>query len=330
MLGELTRLKIFREVAVLGSFTRAAEVLGYAQPSVSHHIAQLERELGAQLFERQPRRVRLTPAGQVFLGHVQSVLARLTDAQREVTETARAGAAVLRIAAFPTAAATLIPAAAGAFRTQRPDAELRLTEAGPPAALSGLLAGDQDLAIVYGYPALGEPADPAAELEPLFADPMALALPSAHRCAGHARVALATLGGEDWIAPHSPLGRDAFVYACRGAGFAPTVVSETDDYMAMQGLVAAGIGVALLPRLATAIAQRPGVVLRPLAERSIEQVTFAASRAGSYRSAVTEAFRAALRAAIIANTAALPLEPSPPAAGAAGAPIRPSRGTLAG
>ena len=123
MLVELTRLKIFREVAVLGSFTKAAEVLGYAQPSVSHHIAQLERELGAQLFERQPPRIRLTPAGQVFLGHVQSVLVRLTDAQREVAETARAGAGVLRIAAFPTAAATLIPAAAGAFRAQRPDAE---------------------------------------------------------------------------------------------------------------------------------------------------------------------------------------------------------------
>ena len=126
MLVELTRLKIFREVAVLGSFTKAAEVLGYAQPSVSHHIAQLERELGAQLFERQPRRVRLTPAGQVFLGHVQSVLVRLTDAQREVAETARAGAGVLRIAAFPTAAATPPCPTAGVHPTRRPRARPRV------------------------------------------------------------------------------------------------------------------------------------------------------------------------------------------------------------
>jgi DNA-binding transcriptional LysR family regulator len=309
MLAELTRLRIFREVAVLGSFTRAAEVLGYAQPSVSHHIAQLERELGAQLFERQPRRVRLTPAGRVFLGHVQSVLARLTDAQTEVAETARTGGATLRIAAFPVASATLIPAAAGAFRARQPDAGLSLTEAEPAAALSGLLAGDQDLAVVYGYPALGEPADPAAELEPLFTDPMALALPSGHPRAGQARVALDELGGESWVAPLGSPGRDAFVFACRGAGFAPAVASETNDYMAMQGLVAARVGVALLPRLATAIAQRPGVVLRPLAGHAIEQVTFAACRSGAYRSAVVETFRAALREAVLANAAALPLEP---------------------
>jgi DNA-binding transcriptional LysR family regulator len=304
---ELTRLRVFREIAVLGSFTKAAEVLGYAQPSVSHHVAQLERELGAQLFERQPRQVRLTPAGQVFLGHVQVVLARLTDAQREVTETARTGPARLSIAAFPTAAATLIPAAVGTFRAQRPEVELRLTEAEPDAALSGLLAGDQDLAIVYGYPALGEPVEPAAEFEPLFADSMALALPSGHPRAGHARVPLGELSGENWVAPHGLLSRDAFVFACRGAGFAPHVVSETNDYMAMQGLVAAGVGVALLPRLATAIAQRPGVVLRPLAEPAIEQVTFVASRSEAYRSGVVQAFREALRSALGASPTALPL-----------------------
>jgi len=88
---ELTRLKVFREVAILGSFTKAAQALGVTQPSISHHVAQLERELGAQLFVRQARQVRLTAAGQVFLGHVQPVLARLADAEREVAATARVG-----------------------------------------------------------------------------------------------------------------------------------------------------------------------------------------------------------------------------------------------
>ena len=324
---ELTRLKVFREVANLGSFTRAAEVLGYAQPSISHHIAQLERELGAQLFERQPRRVQLTPAGQVFLAHAQAVLITLADAEREVAETVRIGGRSLRLAAFPTAAATLMPAAAGSFRDARPDVDLRLTEADPPVALPGLLAGDHDLAIVYDYPVLGEVPDPAAELEPLFADHMAIALPAGHPLAGAARVPLAALGGERWVAPHTSVCRDALVFACRTAGFAPTVVTETNDYMAMQGLVAAGVGVALLPRLATAIAQRPGLVFRALDETVIERVTFIATRAGCYRSPAASAFRTALCAAlpVADQAAALPLEAFDP-----GQAVHPARGRLAG
>jgi DNA-binding transcriptional LysR family regulator len=307
---ELTRLKVFREVASLGSFTKAADVLGYAQPSISHHIAQLERELGAQLFERQPRRVQLTPAGEVFLRHAQSVLIRLADAEREVAETVQAGGRRLRLAAFPTAAATLMPVAAGTFRAEKPGVDLRLTEADPPAALPSLLAGDQDLALVYDYPVLGELSEAAAELEPLFADHMTAALPSGHPYADAAQVPLESLSGDRWVTPHSSVCREAIVFACRSAGFAPTVVTETNDYMAMQGLVAAGVGIALMPRLATAIAQRPGVVFRPLAETVIERVTFIATRAGAYRSPVLDAFRAALRAAVTSadEAAALSLE----------------------
>jgi DNA-binding transcriptional LysR family regulator len=307
---ELTRLKVFREVANLGSFTKAAEVLGYAQPSISHHIAQLERELGAQLFERQPRRLQLTPAGQVFLSHAQSVLIRLADAEREVAETARAGGRKLRVAAFPTAAATLMPVAAATFRDQMPGVDLRLTEADPPVALPSLLAGDQDLAIVYDYPVLGELPDSGAELEPLFADHMVIALPSGHPCAAAADLSLADLSQENWVTPHSSVCRDALVFGCRTTGFAPTVVTETNDYMVMQGLVAAQIGVALMPRLATAIAQRPGLLFRPLNETIIERVTFIATRAGAYRPPVVDAFRAALRTAVAAadQAAAWPLE----------------------
>ena len=306
---EMTRLKVFREVAMLGSFTRAAEALGYAQPSVSHHIAQLERELGAQLFERQPRRVQLTPAGQVFLDHAQSLLVLLADAQREVAETVRSGGKRLRLAAFPTAAATLMAAAAGPFRASLPDVELILTEADPPLSLPSLSAGDQDLALAYDYPALGAVQDPGLELEPLFGDHMVLALPASHPLARAGELCLAALSTERWVAPHSCMCRDALVFACRSAGFAPHVASETNDYMAMQGLVAASVGVALLPRLAAAIARRPGVALLPLAEPAIERVTFIATRRGAYRSPATEAFRSALRSALpAAEDPALPLE----------------------
>jgi DNA-binding transcriptional LysR family regulator len=295
---ELTRLKVFREVASLGSFTKAAETLGYAQPSISHHVAQLERELGAQLFERQARRVRLTPAGQVFLGHVRSVLVQLADAEREVAETAGAGGRSLRVAAFPTAAATLMPSAVAAFRDASPGVDLRLTEGDPPESGPALVAGDHDLALVYDYPALGAAQEPGIDLEPLFVDHMALALPAAHPLAGADSIGLDALRQEPWLAPHSSLCRDAFDFACRSAGFAPQVVSETNDYMAMQGLVAAGVGVALLPRLAVAMSRRRGVVLLPLSQLVIERVTFIATRSGAYRSPVADAFRAALRQAV--------------------------------
>ena len=306
---ELTRLKVFREVACLGSFTKAAETLGYAQPSISHHVAQLERELGAQLFERQARRVQLTPAGQVFLGHVQSVLIQLADAEREVAETAKVGGRVLRVAAFPTAAATLIPAAVAAFRAGSPTVDLRLTEADPPESVPALLAGDHDLALVYDYPALGGGPEAGVDLEPLFVDHMAVAVPAAHPLAGSGSVRLEQLSRETWLAPHSSVCRDAVDFACRKAGFVPDVVSETNDYMAAQGLVAAGVGVALLPRLAVAMSRRPGVALLALSELVVERVTFIATRSGAYRSPQTDAFRAALRQAVAGiSDPTLPLE----------------------
>src|SRR5215472_6022223 len=291
---DLTRLKVFRAVAVHGSFTKAAAALGYAQPSVSHQVAQLERELSVQLFERQARRVTLTPAGQVFLRHVQAVLVQLADAEREVAETARTGGRLLRLASFPTAAATLMPAAVATFRAQRPGSELRLTEADPPASVPALLAGEHDLALTYDYPVLGAAVDPALDLEPLCLDHMVVALPPGHGAASSAQVTLAGLATAQWIAPHSSICRDAFEFTCRSAGFAPAVVSETNDYQAMQGLVAAGVGVALLPRLAVAMSQRPDVILRPLDRTVIERVTFIATRSGAYRSPLVTAFRAAL------------------------------------
>lgn len=306
---DLTRLRVFREVAVHGSFTKAAEAMGYAQPSISHQVAQLERELSAQLFERQARRVTLTPAGEVFLRHVQAVLVQLADAEREVAETARTGGRMLRLASFPTAAATLMPPAVAAFRARQPRGELRLTEADPPVSVPALLAGEHDLAVTYDYPVLGAAADPALELEPLCLDHMAVVLPPGHGAASSGPVALAGLATAQWIAPHSSVCRDAFEFACRSAGFAPAVVSETNDYQAMQGLVAAGVGVALLPRLAVAVAQRPDVILRPLDRTVIERVTFIATRARAYRSPLVTAFRAALRMATsTVAPAGLPLE----------------------
>jgi len=134
-------------------------------------------------------------------------------------------------------------------------------------------------------------------------------LPPEHGAASSSHVTLADLATAQWIAPHSSVCRQAFEFACRGAGFAPAVASETNDYQAMLGLVAAGVGIALLPRLAVAVSRRPDVILRPLDSTVIERVTFIATRSGAYRSPLVTAFRAALRVAASAVAApGLPLE----------------------
>ena len=176
-------------------------------------------------------------------------------------------------------------------------------------SVPALLAGEHDLAVTYDYPVLGAAADPALELEPLCLDHMVIALPPGHSAASSGRVTLAGLATAEWIAPHSSICRDALEFACRSAGFAPAVVSETNDYQAMQGLVAAGVGVALLPRLAVAVSRRPDVILRPLDNTVIERVTFIATRARAYQSPLVTAFRAALRMAAATIAApGLPLE----------------------
>ena len=306
---ELTRLRVFREVATRGSFTAAADALHYTQPSISNQVARLEQEIGARLIERLPRGIRLTPAGQVLLGHAEAVLVRLADAEREVAETIANGSRTIRVAAFPTASATILPPAIAAFQAAHPNVDVRLTEAEPPVALPGLLSGDYDVVLAYDYPVLAAPAPRGVDVEPLFVDQMAAALPAGHPLATRDCVTLTDLAADAWVTPHDSVCHDALLHVCRSAGFVPAVASQTNDYMAMQGLVAAGVGVAVLPRLAAAIAVRPGVVLRPLAGLVLERVTFTVTRTGSFPTPTTETFRTALRDA--ATTAAhpdLPLE----------------------
>ncbi len=306
---ELTRLRTFREVACRGSFTAAAAALGFSQPAISHQIAQLERELRTPLFERSARHIRLTPAGEALLGHVEAILARVADAEREVAEAARVGKRRLQVAAFPTAAVTVLPSAVAVFRREMPDVSLTVVEADPGDSLPALAAGEHDVALAYDYPVLANRPREGLDLEPLFVDPMCVVLPHDHPCAAMAEVPLVALASESWAAPHHSVCRDALELVCRGAGFTPEVMSETNDYLVMQGLVASGAGVAVIPRLAAAITQRPDLVVRPLAGHALERVTFIVTRAGTPATPALLALRAALLAVIPQVTAAgLPVE----------------------
>src|SRR6201991_830989 len=149
---DATRLRVFREVAERGSISAAADALSFTQPAVSRQIAALEREAGAQLLERTPRGIRLTEAGRVLLGHAEAILDRMATAHAQVDSVARLATGRLRIGAFQTANATIVPRAIAAFARAHPGVELSLLEAVTPDALASLRAGEVDLAVVSHVP----------------------------------------------------------------------------------------------------------------------------------------------------------------------------------
>lgn len=306
---DVDRLRVFREVANQGSFTRAARALSFTQPAVSHHINRLEAELGVTLMERSARGLTLTAPGEALLQHADPLLTRIEEAERHVVEVASADGGLVRLVAFPSAAATIAPHAIAAFRASVPDAALSLAEADPPVSLPELKRGDWDLALIYHYPSIGEPLDPSLDYETLFVDRMALCVRRDDPRSSAKTLDLRDFAADPWVAPYGSVCRTALELACRQAGFAPMIASEINDYMAMQGLVAAGVGVALVPRLTRAMAVRPEVALRSVRGSDIRRVVAIVSRSGGYTSPAASALRAALHQAVTdVDHRALPLD----------------------
>src|SRR2546421_4224486 len=148
---DVTRLRVLVAVARYGSVTAAARALNYAQPSVSHHLARLEAETGTKLIQRAGRGIRLTDAGRLLAERAAEVIGRLDAAENELAAYSGLRAGRLRLAAFPSALGTIVPAAASMLRGQQPSIDLRLTEAEPPEALRMLRAGYVDVAVVFRY-----------------------------------------------------------------------------------------------------------------------------------------------------------------------------------
>ena len=260
---DVRRMRVLREVAQRGSFSAAADALAYTQSAVSQQIAALEREAGTRLVERNARGVRLTDAGRALVEHADAILARLDTAEAALSAIAGLRGGRLRMASFPTAGSTLMPVAIANFRASYPDVELTLSEGEPEEIVPRLRAGELDLALLFEFdgepPLLGEVAR-----SPLLEDPMYLALPREHRLASKARLRLSELQREEWVqtSSSSPCARHV-VRCCHVAGFEPSVSFESDDYQTVQGLVAAGVGVALIPQLALSVV-REDIVIRAL------------------------------------------------------------------
>jgi DNA-binding transcriptional LysR family regulator len=245
------RLRVLREVANSGSFSRAAEALSYTQSAVSQAIATLEAEAGARLIERDRRGVRPTAVGAALVAHADAILARLDAAETDLAAIVGGRGGRLRMASFPTAGSTLMPLAIATFAGAHPEVELSLAEGEPEEIAPRVRAGEFDLALLFEFREAGERHEAGLRRVDLLEDLMYVALPDGHPLADKPRLRLEDLREEAWVQTSvaSPCARHV-VRSCHGAGFEPNVSFESDDYQTVQGLVAAGVGVALVPQLA--------------------------------------------------------------------------------
>ena len=317
---DVTRLRVLVAVARYGSVTAAARALNYAQPSVSHHLARLEAETGTKLIQRAGRGIRLTDAGRLLAERAAEVIGRLDAAENELAAYTGLRAGRLRLAAFPSALGTVVPAAAAILRGKQPSIDLRLTEAEPPEALRMLRAGYVDVALVFRYCPDGSGPDPAADSatdsaagsgagsgaagdgtaghgghgpagatvfgtsgfgtsgfaddengavditeglrERLILDEPIHLVTSAN-ASEQGVPELARYARHRWIAGCDRC-RANLLRQCAQAGFIPKIAFTTDDYVAVQALVAAELGVSTLPALCLRAARHPGIKTTPL------------------------------------------------------------------
>jgi DNA-binding transcriptional LysR family regulator len=286
---DVRRMRVLREVAQRGSFSAAADSLAYTQSAVSQQIAALEREAGTRLVERNARGVRLTDAGRALVEHADAILARLADAEAELEAIAGVRGGRLRMAAFPSAGATIMPEAIARFRDRHPAVELSLEPADPEPALVKLRAGEVDLVLdITG--ALRPPREDGIERLHLLDDPMYVALPVGHPLANKRNLSLEELAEESWILGTTGSCPDAsiFLHSCQIAAFEPHVTFNSDDYFAIQGFVAAGVGASFIPDLAL-ISVRDDIVVRSLGPRPPARVVWAATLKDSFNSPARQA-----------------------------------------
>jgi DNA-binding transcriptional LysR family regulator len=275
----LPRLRVLHEAARTGSLTSAAEALSYTTSAVSQQITLLERETGVRLLERHARGVRLTEAGRVLVEHAVVALGALDAAQDALLELQRGEGGRLRFASFPTANAVMMPRALAAFRDAHPGVELILSERDRDEGLAGVAERELDLALVYEFSLVPVVVAPTVRLHPLLTDAVYIMLPTDHRLARRRRLRMGDLAEEPWIqGVRSGSTLDVLPMAGRAAGFEPQVVFRTDDQTTVRGLVAAGIGIAMVPSLILS-SLPPGVVVRPLDEPALTRSVMVAAPA---------------------------------------------------
>ena len=264
---ELRHLRVLAEVARTGSYSAAARTLGYTQPAVSQQMHALERAVGAKLAIRAGRTMRLTETGEILTRHATAILMSAKAAEEEVAAVTGLRAGRVRITAFPSGSATLVPSAIAHAVRLHPGIRVSLFEAEPPESLDALRAGDCDIALIFTYEGSDEQVDRGGDVHlhqtSLLDEPLLAVLPTAHRLSSASWIRLDDLADDDWIAG-CPRCRRNLVHVCERVGFEPRITFATDDNAASGSLVAAGLGVALMPRLVLATIRQDGIVVKPV------------------------------------------------------------------
>src|SRR5215831_4186927 len=249
---DVRRLRVLHAVSAHGSVTAAAAALGYSAPAVSQQLAALEREVGMRLTERAGRGLELTPAAVILVAHTDALLARLEAAEADLAALRDQIAGRVALAAFPSAAASVVPPAWAALAGSAPQVRLDLTEMEPEESLPAVLRGETDVAVAHEYDLLPRPLDPLFERRELLDDPVWLAVPEDYPLDGFRDpVPLSSLAGQPFLAPREATSCAEMIQrACARAGFVPRVVARASDFAVLLSLVAAGAGVTLVPGLA--------------------------------------------------------------------------------
>lgn len=265
------QLQVLASVARTGSYTAAAKALGYTQPAVSYQMRRLERAATTPLVIRAGRGIQLTNAGRRLAAHAETVLAALDAAETEIIALSSQERGLVRLAAFQSACAALVPALLGVLGDKRANLQVEVSQMEPPAAAEHITSGTVDIGLLCDWE-----NEPVAEAEQplsrhlLLTDRRCVLFPASHRlAAGTGEVDFADLAGEAWV---METARDRFLAACDGAGFRPRVTATADDNLTIQSLVAGGAGITLVNELGLVPYVEPRLVARPLANWPVRRI----------------------------------------------------------
>ncbi len=285
---ELYQLEYFLEAARQRNFTRAAAHLHLAQAALSEQIRKLESELGTPLFNRGRRETVLTSAGETLRQHAEALLERAAAAKRAVQDLISLRGGRLTIGAIPSVSACLLPAAIAAFRKLHPLVELALYEGTSEIVAQWVDSGRVEFGIVQLPTSSG-----SFDEHPLFVEPFVALISKNHSLAKQKTIALAKLADEPFIL-YKGRARDTALTACRTAGFEPRIACESSELETIRSLVAAGLGIAILPRLATRQAT-PGCAVVRLRDDPVERQVALLTRSGHSTSPSAAAFHEILK-----------------------------------
>lgn len=294
---DMRRMQVLRAVVGCGSVTAAAARLGYTPSAVSQQVGALEKEAGTALLERVGRGVRPTPAGLLLTEYADAIGRQVAEAETALADLVAGRTGRLAVRYFATAGAALVAPAVARLRAEHPGVQLELKLTDPEDPLPEVKEGRADVALVVGASGASgaSKAHEGVRLVKLLDDPYLAVLPKGHRLAARRSVKLAELAEEPWVGSEWPGPcLDAQLDACGAAGFRPRFAVQSEDYVTAQGFVAAGLGVALIPRLGLG-SRHPEVVVRVVRDPEPVRIIHAAVRETAPPQPALEAFLRALR-----------------------------------